>query len=102
MDAADGGEVEHKQVGVSSFNLLWGWSPPKKVYLVFLLLQVAKKKTGPKGAKPDPKLQCRPVVVLNRVWEIKPLPGFKPLLQMDPFEQLPAIHTLLVSLFSSY
>ena len=96
------GEVEHKQVGISSFDSPWVWSPPKKVYLVFLLLQVAKKKTGPKGAKPDPKLQRRPVVVLNRVWEMKPPPGFKPLSQMDPSEQLPAIHTLLVSMFSLY
>ena len=69
---------------------------------MFLHLQVAKKKTGPKGAKPDPKLQRRPVVVLNRVWEMKPPPGFKPLSQMDPSEQLPAIHTLLVSMFSLY
>ena len=45
------GEVEHKQVGISSFDSPWVWSPPKKVYLVFLLLQVAKKENRPKGGQ---------------------------------------------------
>ena len=45
------GEVEYKQVGISSFDSPWVWSPPKKVYLVFLHVAGGQEENRPEGGQ---------------------------------------------------